>query len=99
MLEITFRKHEAIAILDLSGNIDIDASNFIEKVGWCLENGYEDMLCNFENINLADYAGLSVLAIAYKNVLNHKGRIKFLNVPGHIKNGLSPMCFDRVFEI
>ncbi len=99
MLEIELRKHGGIAVLDLSGNIDIDASNFIEKIGWCLENGYEDILCSFENVNLVDYAGLSVVAIAYKNVVNHKGRIKFLNVPGHIKKVFSLMCLDKVFEM
>jgi anti-anti-sigma factor len=99
MLEIELRKHGGIAVLDLSGNIDIDASNFIEKIGWCLENGYEDILCNFESVNLVDYAGLSVIAIAYKNALNHKGRMKFLNMPEHIKKVFSLMCLDRVFEI
>ena len=99
MLEIAFRKSKAIAILEVSGNIDIDASLFIEKIGWCLENGYEDILCNLENVNIVDYAGLSVLAIALKNVANHKGRVKFLNVHEHIKKIFSLMCLDRVFEI
>lgn len=99
MLEIAFRKNKTIAILDVAGNIDIDASVFIEKIGWCLENGYEDILCNFENVNIVDYAGLSVLAIALKNVVNHKGRIKFLNVPDHIKKVFSLMCLDKVFDI
>jgi anti-anti-sigma factor len=99
MLEIIFRRSGPIAVLDLSGNIDIDASNFIEKAGWCLENGYEDILCNFENVNLVDYAGLSVLAIACKNVDNHKGRIKFANVQAHIKKIFSLMCLDKVFQM
>src|SRR3989339_655734 len=99
MLEIAFRKNKTIGILDLSGNIDIDASIFIEKIGWCLENGYEDILCNFGNVNIVDYAGLSVLAIALKNIVNHKGRVKFLNVPDHIKKVFSLMCLDKVFEI
>ena len=98
MLEISLRRSKTVAILDVSGNIDIDASGFIERVGWCLENGYEDILCNFENVNMVDYAGLSVLAIAYKNVANHKGRIKFLNVPEHIKKVFSFVYLDRVFE-
>jgi len=99
MLEIAFRKASSVVILDLAGNIDIDSSNFIERIGWCLENGYEDILCNFENVNLVDYAGLSVLAIAYKNVLNHKGSIKFLSVPEHIKKIFCLVALDRVFEI
>lgn len=99
MLEIAFRKIKSVAILDLSGNIDIDSSNFIEKVGWCLENGYEDILCNFENVNLVDYAGLSVVAIAYKNTFNHKGNIKFLSVPMHIRKIFCMVALDRVFEM
>lgn len=99
MLEIIFCRSRSIAILDLSGNIDIDAANFIEKAGWCLENGYTDILCNFENVNLVDYAGLSVLAIACKNVDNHKGRIKFVNVPAHIKKVFSLTGLDKVFQM
>ncbi len=92
MLTIEFRRINAIAILDLSGSIDMDASNFIENVGWCLENGYRDLLCNFENVNMIDYAGLSVISIAYRNVVNHQGRIKFVNVPAHVNK-----IFSRVF--
>lgn len=99
MLEINFQRNRSISILDLSGNIDIDASNFIEKVGWCLENAYTDILCNFENVNLVDYAGLSVLAIACKNVDNHKGRIKFVNVPAHIKKVFSLTGVDKIFQM
>jgi anti-anti-sigma factor len=71
MLEVTLRKAHTVAVLDLSGTIDIDASVLIEKIGWCLENGYKDLLCNFENVNFIDYAGLTVLSIAYKNIVNH----------------------------
>lgn len=99
MLEIALKRIDSIAVLDLLGNIDIDASNFIEKVAWCLENGYKDILCNFENINLVDYVGLSLLAVTYKNVVNHKGRMRFVNVPLHIRKTFSLVCLDRVFEI
>ncbi len=99
MLEIDFRRFKTIAILDLAGSVDIDSANFIEMVAWCLGNGYKDVLCNFENVNLMDYAGLSVLAIAYKDVVNHKGRIKFVHVPTHIKKVFCMVGMDRVFEI
>ncbi|MFH1201627.1 MAG: PilZ domain-containing protein [Candidatus Omnitrophota bacterium] len=99
MLEITLKIFNSIAILDLSGTIDIDSSGLVEKVGWCLENGHKDILCDFENVTLVDYAGLSVLTIAYKNVINHEGRMKFVNVATHIKNNFSLVCIDRVFEI
>jgi len=99
MLNIEFRKSDAIAILDLTGSIDIDSANLVEVVGWCLNNGYKDILCNFENVNLVDYAGLSVLAITYKDAVNHNGRIKFVNVPAHIEKIFCFVYLDRVFEI
>lgn len=99
MLEIDFRAVKNVGILDLSGDINIDASNFIERVAWCLENGYKDIICNFENINLIDYAGLSVISIGYKNIVNHKGRVKFVKVAAHIQKIFALVCLDRVFEI
>lgn len=99
MLEIEIRIAGTIAILDLTGNIDIDAANFIEKIGWCLENNYREIICNFESVEIVDYAGLSVLAIAYKDVINHKGRMKFLSVAAHIKKVFNLVCLDRVFDI
>jgi len=99
MLEINFRRYKSVAILDLAGSIDIDSANLVEMTGWCLSNGYKDILCALENVNLVDYAGLSVLAITYKDVLNHKGRIKLLNVPAHIRKIFSVSGLDRVFEM
>lgn len=99
MLEIDFRRFKSIAILDLSGGIDIDSANFIEMVAWCLGNGYRDVLCNFENVNLVDYAGLSVLAIAYKDVANHKGRIKLVHLPAHVRKVFGMAGLDRIFEV
>lgn len=99
MLEINMRRLNTVAILDLSGSIDIDCANLIEMVGWCLANNYKDILCNFESVNMVDYAGLSVLAIAHKDVANNKGRLKFFGVASHIRNLFCLVYLDRVFEI
>ncbi len=99
MLEIGLRRLHEIAVLDLSGSIDIDSANFIEKVAWCLNNGYKDILCNLENVNLVDYSGLSVLSIGYKNALNNGARMKFVNIAMHIKKLFCLVCLDRVFDI
>ncbi len=99
MVEISVRVVKGVIILDISGNIDIDSSVLVEKIGWCLDNGYYDILCNFESVNLVDYTGLAALAIAYKNVVNHKGRMKFVNLSASIQKVFSMVCMDRVFEI
>lgn len=98
-MDIVPRQKDNIIVLYLSGDININSANLIEAVGYYLENGITDILCDFTNINLVDYAGLSVLAIAYKDVMNHHGRMKFTNVPLHIRNIFSAVCLDKVFEL
>lgn len=98
-LEIYSREKQGIVILDVRGNIDISASEFIEIVGWHLTNHRRDILCDFRQVNMIDYAGLSVLTIAYKNVINHDGRMKFFNVPACVRNVLRAVMLDRIFEI
>ena len=84
MLEIKSRRIKTTVILELSGTIDIDSANLIERVGQALTDGYRDILCDFESVTSVDYSGLSALAIAFKNTVNHKGRMKFYGVPAHI---------------
>jgi len=97
-MEIRARQKGDVVILDLSGRIDVDSANFVEAVGQCLHDGYTDILCNLEEVDFIDYMGISVIAIAYKEVMNHHGRMRFVNVPAHIKGVLSVAGLDRVIE-
>lgn len=97
-MKIRTRIKQKVAILDLEGNIDLNSSDFIETVGWVLNHKTKNILCNFEGINLVDYIGVSVLAIIYKNVINHKGQIKFYNVPAHVNKLFSIVGLNRVLE-
>ncbi|MCM8826294.1 MAG: anti-sigma factor antagonist [Candidatus Omnitrophica bacterium] len=98
-MKIGFSEKQGVAILYLEGNIDINSSDFIETVGWVLNNKTKNILCNMEGVNLVDYIGISVLAIIYKNVYNHKGTIKFCNVPNHVNRLFSIVGLSRVLEI
>jgi len=97
-MEIKARMKKNIVILDLTGRIDVDAANFIEIVGQCVHDGYNDILCNFESIEGIDYMGISVLVIAYKEVLNNKGRMKFVHIPVHLKGVFSVAGLDRIID-
>lgn len=99
MLEIKLRRVKAVIILGLSGTIDIDSANLVERVGTIIQDGYRDIICDLEDVNLVDYSGLSALALAYKNVVNHKGRMAFINVPQHVARTFNLVCLDKVFEI
>ncbi|MDD5618520.1 MAG: anti-sigma factor antagonist [Candidatus Omnitrophica bacterium] len=97
-MEIKGRTKGKIIILDLGGRIDVNAANLIEAVGQCLHDGYIDILCNFEEVDFIDYMGISVLSIAYKEVINSKGRMKFVNMPTHLRNLFSVTGLDKVIE-
>jgi anti-anti-sigma factor len=98
-MDIKARQFNNIIILDLAGRVDVNAANFIEAVGQCLRDGYNDILCNFEEVDFIDYMGVSVIVIAYKEMLNNRGRMKFVNVASHLKNIFSIAGIDRVIEM
>lgn len=98
-MHIRARKKEEVIILDLAGRIDVDAANFVEAVGQCVHEGCPDVLCNFEDVESIDYMGISVIVIAYKEVINNGGRMRLVNVPAHLKGILAVAGLDRTIEI
>ncbi len=97
-MEIRVRASDNIVILDISGPIDVNSANLVEVIGQCIRDGYSDILCNFEEVSSIDYMGISVIAIAYKEVINNEGRMKFVNVPTHLKNLFSVTGLNRTIE-
>lgn len=97
-MSIRVREADSVSILDIEGNIDINSSDIIETVGWLVNTGKLNIILNLENVDLVDYSGLSILAIAYKNVTNHKGRMKFLHVPLPVIELFKIVRLDSVFD-
>ena len=98
-MEIRKRFFKNIAVLYIAHNIDIDSAALIEETGRLLKEGVQKILCNFANVNIVDYNGLSILSIAYKNVVNQNGIMKFCAVPAHIKARFKSARLDTVFEM
>lgn len=98
-MDIRARQKGNIVILDLYGRIDVDSANLVEVVGQCIRDSYCDILCNFEAVDFIDYMGISVIVIAYKEVVNNNGRIKFVNIPAHLKGIFAIAGLDRVIDI
>ncbi|HAJ56190.1 MAG TPA: hypothetical protein DCL35_00280 [Candidatus Omnitrophica bacterium] len=99
MLDIKARQKDNVIILDLIGHIDVDSANLIEIVGQCLRDCHTDILCNLESVESIDYTGISAVVIAYKEVINNKGRMKLASVPLHLKNIFGVAGLDRVMDI
>lgn len=98
-MEIRARQKNGFIVLDLYGRIDVNSANLIEVVGQCMHDGYSDILCNFEEVDFIDYMGISVIVIAYKEVVNNNGRMKFMNIPVHLKGVFSVSGLDRIIDI
>ncbi len=98
-LQLKFRETKNVTVIDIEGRIDLNASELIELVGWLLKRGKRRILLNFERVELMDYHGLSILAVAYKNVRNHDGIMKFVYVPLHIEKVFQIAQLLDVFEL
>lgn len=98
-MPIKLRERDDINILDIDGRIDLNSSDIIEMVGWLVNSGKLKIIMNFENVDIVDYNGLSILAIAYKNVINHGGTMRMLNVPLSVVEMLKVVKLDSTFEI
>ncbi|MDD5136067.1 MAG: PilZ domain-containing protein [Candidatus Omnitrophica bacterium] len=98
-MPIRLREENDVHILDIDGRVDINSSEIVEMVGWLVNSGKLKIIFNFENVDIVDYNGLSILAISYKNIVNHKGRLKLLNVPLSVVEMLKVVKLDSVFEL
>jgi anti-anti-sigma factor len=98
-VEIRVRQKGKVVIFDLEGRIDVDSVNLVEAVGQCVREGYSDILCNFEDVCFIDYLGISAIVIAYKEITNNKGRMKFVNIPAHLRSVFSVSGLDKTIEI
>lgn len=99
MLEIKIRTQGNVVVLDIAGAIDVNSAGLIEVIGQCIRDGYTDFLCNFEEVDTIDYIGVSVIVVAYKEVINNEGRMKFVNISLQFKNLLSVTGLDRTIEV
>lgn len=98
-MPVRIRESGTVSILDIEGRVDINSSEIIEAAGWLINSGKLNILINLENVDMVDYSGLSILAITYKNAVNHNGRLKLLNVPLSVMELLKVAKLDHVFEI
>lgn len=98
-MKIEVRYQNNIAIIGIVGEIDINSSALIELVGKLSKEGINKIIVNLDEVDFIDYNGLSVLAIAYKSVLNNKGAVKLANVPTHVMELLYIVKLDNVFSI
>ena len=98
-MAVRIRDVRNINILDIDGKVDINSSDIVETVGWLVNTGKVNLIINLDGVDTVDYNGISVLTIAYKNIMNHKGKVRFINVPLSVTELLKVVKLETVFEI
>ena len=98
-MNIRVRQEGSVILLHLEGTIDINSAILIETTGQLVRQGHLKILCDFKDIGRVDYEGLSVLAVAYQNVVNRNGMMKFCNVPAYVKELFKTGNFDAMFDV
>jgi uncharacterized protein (TIGR02266 family) len=96
-IKIKYVKDSAVLYVD--GNIDINSVELIEKIMALGRNGYKKILLNFKKVNLVDYSGLSMLAIAHKNARNIKVDVRLCDIPLPVLELLRLVHLDGVLDI
>ena len=98
-MSVRIREVKDIHIVDIDGKIDINSSDIIETIGWLVNTGKAKIIIDLKNVDTVDYNGLSILAIAYKNIVNHSGKLRFLNIPLAAIELFKVVKLDSVFEV
>lgn len=98
-MEIKVRQKDGVIILDISGAIDVNGADLVEMVSRCLHDGYHDILLNCDDVTALDYMGVSVVVIAYKQVVNHHGRMKLSGVRSPLLKVLHISGIDKTIEL
>ena len=96
-MHLSVREVAKVNVLSVDGQIDINSSEIIETVGWLLKHNRLKIVCDLGNVTMLDYSGLSILAITYKSVINHKGQIIFCCVPLHVQQLFRLVRLEDVF--
>jgi anti-sigma B factor antagonist len=98
-MKIRVRIIQNVNILNVEGTIDINSIQIIEVVGEFLKYKKSNILINCKKVDKIDYQGLTILVIAYKNVINNNGKMKFCNVSRSLLGLFKVAHLDVVFDI
>jgi len=72
---------------------------FREEMISVIENAFDEMIINLENVAVMNSAGLGVLIMARDKIKKNNGRIKLTNLQPLMLDIFSRMRLDTLFEI
>ncbi len=99
-MNVNVREKDGVFILDLSGRLDINASDKINKtVDDILEKGGKIFLMNFSEVDFVSSPGLVILVSILKKIRKEQGRIALFNLQSYVREVFEVTQLTKVFEI
>ncbi|MBF0506571.1 MAG: STAS domain-containing protein [Nitrospirae bacterium] len=87
-------------ILELSGEIDMNASPVLRKELMTLvKKGVTPLVIDFNNVSYIDSSGIATFVEGLKGMMAFGGKLKLAALPSAVKEIFSFSKLDRVFEI
>lgn len=99
-MDVTLRKKDDVNVLDLSGRMDINASDVINKyIDQILEENGKLILLNFSQIDFVSSPGLVILVSILKKVRKLQGKIVLCNLQSYVREVFEVTQLTKVFEV
>lgn len=99
-MDVKLRNKSGVAILDLAGRMDINASEAInQNVDEILNGGGRKMLLNFSQIDFVSSPGLVILVSILKKVRKMQGKIMLCNLQSYVKEVFEVTQLTKVFDV
>lgn len=95
------KKSKLTAVIIPKRKIDVTNSNlFKEKFTKLYEEGFNDIIIDFTNVNTLDSSGIGKLLVFYKRLKERNGTLSIINVKHeNIRHLLDMICLDKVINI
>lgn len=99
-MQIKERKANGVAILELSGEIDINTSPEVRKAfDRLIKNEEKKILLNFDQVGYVDSSGLATMVEMLQRLKRYGGLLRLSNLSEKIKGLFEITKLDRLFSI
>ena len=97
---ISYRDHDNIKIIDITGHLDAYTANELEQAMYdVIQNGGYKIIVNFSKLDYISSAGLGVFMAFIEEVRNKDGDIKLASMTSKVYSVFDLLGFPMLFEI
>ena len=98
--EVSVRKRDAIAVLDVKGYLDAHTAPELEQAFQnSIDNSQYRIVVNFKDLTYISSAGLGVLMQFIEEIRSNEGDIKLSNMSPRVFNVFDLLGFPMLYEI